>query len=89
MYQAATEQETVARYLQEQPSPSLISWLETERTINEFKRYFSCAFPVLFPTGAADFSAPHIHKGTICKYFKHLLMYDDGRFAKYALHLYS
>lgn len=38
---------------------------------------------MLFPTGAGDFSAPRIHKITIGNYFKHLLMYDDGRFAKH------
>ena len=52
--------------------------------INEFNTegYFSCVFPALFPTGAADFLAPQIHKIPIGNYFKYLLMYDDGRFAK-------
>ena len=53
--------------------------------INEFNTegYFSSVFPALFPTGAADLLAPQIHKITIGNYFKHLLMYDDGRFAKH------
>ena len=47
--------------------------------INEFSMegYFSRAFP----TGAAEFLAPQIHKITIGNYFKHLVMYDDRRFA--------
>ena len=43
----------------------------------------SCAFPTLFPTGAADFVAPRPYQVTIGNYFKHLLMYEDGRFAKH------
>ena len=41
------------------------------------------AFPSLFPTGAADFSAPRVHPITIGYYFKHLMMFKDGRFAKH------
>ena len=43
----------------------------------------SCAFPTLFPTGATDFVAPRQHAVTIGNYFKHLMMYEDGRFAKH------
>ena len=43
----------------------------------------TCAFPVLFPTGAADFSASRPRTVTIGYYFKHLLMYRDGRFARH------
>ena len=53
--------------------------------INEFNTegYISCAFPTLFPTGAADFVAPQPTAVTIGNYFKHLLKYDDGRFARH------
>ena len=43
----------------------------------------SCAFPSLFPTGAADFVAPRPRTVTIGNYFKHLMQYHDGRFAKH------
>ena len=45
--------------------------------------YFSHAFPTLFPTGVAEFLAPQIHKIIIGNYVKHLVMYDDRRFAKH------
>ena len=45
--------------------------------------YFSCAFPTLFPTGARDFSGQCQNQVTIGNYFKHLMMYDDNRFAKH------
>lgn len=53
--------------------------------INEFSSegYFTCAFPSLFPTGAADFLAPRINTVTVGNYFKHLLLYDDGRFTRH------
>ena len=53
--------------------------------INEFttEGYFSCAFPTLFPTGAADFLGQRQNQVTIGNYFKHLIMYDDSRFAKH------
>ena len=38
--------------------------------------------PALFPTGAADFLAPQIHKIVIGNYFKHF-KYDDGRFVEH------
>ena len=41
------------------------------------------AFPTLFPTGAADFLGQRCNHITIENYFKHLLMYEDGRFTKY------
>ena len=53
--------------------------------ISEFttEGYISFAFPTLFPTGAADFVAPRPTAITIGNYFKHLLMYNDGRFARH------
>ena len=43
----------------------------------------SCAFPTLFPTGAADFLAPRPLAVTIGNYLKHMMMFEDGRFAKH------
>ena len=45
--------------------------------------YFSCAFPTLFPTKAADFLGQRQNQVTIGNYFKHLMMYGDGWFAKH------
>ena len=55
------------------------------RPISEFttEGYFSCAFPTLFPTGAAEFLDARQRSVTIGNYFQHLMMYDDGRFAKH------
>ena len=88
-----TEQEAIQQSVQERQSnsPSFTSsatmmWPSIGGTpINEFttEGYFSCAFPTLFPTGAADFSGQRLHQVTIGNYFKHLMMYDDGRFAKH------
>ncbi len=41
----------------------------------------SCAFPTLFPTGAGNFLAPRERAVTVGNYFKHLMKYDDSRFA--------
>lgn len=56
-----------------------------ENPLNEFQceGYITCAFPVLFPTGAAEFLAARLHYATIGAYFKHLMLYDDGRFARH------
>ena len=82
----ATEQETINHYLQERASPSMVMWPERgQNPINEFstEKYFSCAFPGLFSTGAEHFSAARIYKITTGNYFKHFLMYDDDRFANH------
>ena len=87
-----TEQETVRQSVQErqphqqQVAPPTVSWPPSGATpINEFNTegYISCAFPTLFPTGAADFVAPRPLAVTVGNYFKHLLMYADGRFARH------
>ena len=74
--------------MQEQQSnlPSTVAWPPAGETpINEFRTegYISCAFPTLFPTGAADFVAPRACAVTIGNYFKHFLMYEDRRFARH------
>ena len=89
--QQRTEQETVRQFVQGQPSSnqtssSTLMWPSIGgRPINEFKTegYFSCAFPTLYPTGAAEFLGARQRNVTIGNYFKHLMMYDDGRFAKH------
>ena len=91
--QRMTEQETVRKSVQErqphqqQVAPPTLSWPPSGATpINEFNTegYISCAFPTLFPTGAADFVAPRPLVVTVGNYFKHLLMYADGRFARHS-----
>ena len=90
--QRMTEQDTVRQSVQERQShqqrvsPPTVLWPPSGATpINEFSTegYMSCAFPTLFPTGAADFVAPRPFQVTIGNYFKHLLMYKDGQFAKH------
>jgi hypothetical protein len=88
-----TEQEAVCHSVQERQSnrsatapPATVMWPSIGGTpINEFttEGYFSCAFPTLFPTGAADFSGQRQNQVTIGNYFKHLMMYDDCRFSKH------
>ena len=70
---------------QQRVSPPTVLWPPSGATpINEFSTedYMSCAFPILFLTGAADFVAPRPFQVTIGNYFKHLLMYKDGQFTK-------
>ena len=88
-----TEQEAVHQSVQERQlspstssSPATMMWPSIGGVpINEFttEGYFSCAFPTLFPTGAGDFSGQRQNQVTIGNYFKHLMMYDDNRFAKH------
>ena len=86
-----TEQETVRHLVQEHQSCQpeahpTVSWPPSGSTpINEFSTegYISCAFPTLFPTGAADFLAPRPLAVTVGNYFKYLLLYKDGRFAQH------
>ena len=87
--QRLTEQETIRQSINEQQphqAHPTAPWPASSGTpINKFNTegYISCAFPTLFPTGAADFVAPRPNAVTIGNYFKHLLMYDDGRFARH------
>ncbi len=56
-----------------------------QRAINEFttEGYMSCAFPTLMPTGAGDYVVPRQRSVTVGNYFKHLMMYGDGQFARF------
>jgi len=82
VHSTMTEEENISQALN---SNATFSWRATQQNpFNEFhsEGYFSCAFPVLFPTGKAKFLAPWLNAVTIGNYFKHLVLYDDGRFAK-------
>ena len=90
-YQRATEQEVIRQSVEQhqshQPTQSspVLMWPQSADTpINEFhtEGYITCAFPTLFPTGKADFTAPRERQVTIGNYFKHLMLYKDERFAK-------
>ena len=84
-YRSMTEEENIRRSSEESSSNSVTWPTRGHNPINEFSSegYFSCAFPTLFPTGAADFLALRLNKVTIGNYLKQLLLYDDGRFAKH------
>ena len=87
-----TEQETIRQSVQERQSdhlptvPPTVIWPTLgANPINEFNTegHLSCAFPTLFPTGAADLLVPRSRTVTVGKYFRHLMMYYDGRFARH------
>ena len=85
-----TEQETVRQSVEQRQTSSSshipLMWPSIGgMPLNEFttEGYFTCAFPTLFPTGAADFLGQRQVSVTIGNYFKHLMQYDDGRFAKH------
>lgn len=64
----------------------ILPWPEIGQSpINEFNTqgYIACAFPVLFPFGNADLRTPRLAKVDPNLYFKHLMKYKDGRFAKH------
>ena len=87
--QKLTEIEAVKKSIQEKQKSAdqtAVPWPPRGDTpVNEFNTegYMSCAFPALFPTGAGDFQAPRERVVTVGNYFKHLMRYDDGRFARY------
>ena len=67
-------------------SPATMMWPSIGGVpVNEFttEGYLSSAFSTLFPTGAGDFLGQRQIQVTIGNYFKHLMMYDDSRFAKH------
>lgn len=73
-YQRATEQEVIRQSVEQrqshQPTQSspIVMWPQLGDTpINEFhtEGYITCAFPTLFPTGKADFTAPRERQVTI------------------------
>ena len=85
-----TEQEAVHQSVQHRQSSSTshaaLMWPSIGgMPLNEFttEGYFTCAFPTLFPTGAGDFLGQCQVPVTIGNYFKHLMQYDNGRFARH------
>ena len=83
-----TEKETIRKSIHHrQPSEDqIVPWPENGSVpIDEFKTqgYISSAFPTLFPTGEANFLAPRQQLVKVGMYFKHLMMYGGGRFAKH------
>ena len=82
-----TEQEAVQQSVQQRHLPaSTLMWPSIGGVpLNEFttEGYFTSAFPTLFPTGAGDFLGQRPVQVTIGNYFKHLMQYDDGRFARH------
>ena len=87
--QKLTELEAVKKSVADgqKSSPwNIVPWpSRADAPINEFvtEGYISCAFPTLFPTGVGDFLAPRECVVMVCNYFKHLMRYDDGRFARH------
>ena len=70
-----------------QNKENLMDWPQiTDSPINEFQTvgYIACAFPTLYPTGSADLHAERIRKVNPAEYFKHLLLYKDGRFGRHS-----
>jgi len=66
---------------------SSIEWPQINNNpINEFKTpgYIACIFPTLYPTGCADLLAERIWDVNPAEYFKHLLIYKDGRFVHHS-----
>ena len=73
-----TELQTIHSIL-DPPSSQTISWPPAGVTpVNEFTTvgYISCAFPALFPTGAAEFLAPQHRSITIGNYFDKIVKYS-------------
>ena len=64
-----------------------IDWPSIDRNaIDEFKSegYWSRSFPTLFPTWDAEYLAPRHRRNTLGQFLKHLILYEDGRFAQHA-----
>ena len=69
------------------PKLTTVSWPQVgDSAISEFttEGYISCAFPTLLPTGEAEFLSPRQNTVTIGNYFKHLMRYGHGQFAKHS-----
>ena len=87
--QKLTEIESVKKSIQEKQKSAdqtAVPWPpQGDTPVNEFNTagYMLCAFPALFPTEAGDFLAPRERVVTAGNYFKHLIRYDDGRFARH------
>ena len=74
-----TDQEMVRQTVIDRQTTLTWPWPQVGNVpINEFQSegYMSCAcaFPTLFPTGAAEFAASRVRQVTIGNYFKHLII---------------
>ena len=83
-----TEKEVVRKSVAEGQisAQPVVPWSERGDTpINEFitEGYISCVFLTLLSTGAGDFLAPRERVVTVGNYFKHILRYGDGMFARH------
>ena len=86
--QQHTEQETVRQSIEQRRSGSAhtLMWPTIGGIfINVFttERYFSMASLTLFPTGDANFLGQQCNQVTISTYFRQMLMYKDGQYAKH------
>ena len=86
-----TEEESIRKSVQDRqsaaPKLTTVSWPQVgDSPISEFttEGYISCTFPTLLPTGEAEFLSPRQNTVTIGNYFKHLMRYGDGQFAKHS-----
>jgi len=81
------EEEAISNTLERiQNQSDHITWPNIEGSpINEFQTvgYIARAFPALHPTGKADFRATREKSVKPAEYFKHLMWYKDGRFARH------
>jgi hypothetical protein len=65
---------------------STIEWPHNDVSpVDEFNspRYIARAFPTLYPWGIGDLNEPRIKEIKPAEYFKHLLVYKNGRFARH------
>ncbi|CAG8802972.1 2782_t:CDS:2, partial [Cetraspora pellucida] len=63
-----------------------VEWPQIDSNpVNEFQTpgYIARAFPTLYPYGRADLRSERIKEVKPAEYFKHLLLYKDGRFARH------
>ena len=90
-----TEEESIRKSVQDHqsaaPKLTTVSWPQVgDSPISEFttEGYISCAYLTLLPTGEAEFLSPRQNTVTIGNYFKHLMRYGDGQFAKHSRFCY-
>nr|OQO27419.1 hypothetical protein B0A51_07870 [Rachicladosporium sp. CCFEE 5018] len=50
---------------------------------NSSQKLLSLAFPSLYPEGAAEYLEPRTHSISYSDYIKHLIKFEDGRFARH------
>src|SRR5947209_1838584 len=65
---------------------SRLEWPHNEVSpVDEFNTpgYIARAFSTLYPWGIADLNEPRVREIKPAEYFKHLLVYKDGRFARH------